>query len=90
MLKLEGIHKSYSVGANRLRALVVERDACRDAPCRHAAESALLELATRASEGAGTARQEHQRLGHLRVGGLAAWQAGDPRCVSTERLACRS
>ena len=66
-----------SVGADRLRALVAERDACRDAPCRRTAESALLELGHRASEAAGTARREHQRLGHLRVAGLAAWQAGE-------------
>lgn len=85
LLLLSCATPSPSVGANRLRALVVERDACRDAPCRHAVESALLELATRASEGAGTARQEHQRLGHLRVGGLAAWQAGE----AGEQLAAR-
>jgi len=85
-----------SVGSDRLRALVAQREACADAACRSGAQHELLALSEKASAAAGTARQERQRIGHLRVAGLAAWQAGDPgrnltaRANETALARCRT
>ena len=74
-----------SGGANRLHALVARLEACADAACRSDAEHELLELAEAAAAAAGGAGKEHQRIGHLRVAGLAAWQSGE----AGEALAAR-
>lgn len=67
-----------SVGSERLRTLVAQREACTGTGCRNTAQQEFLALAEEAAAAAGTARQERDRIGHLRVAGLAAWQAGEP------------
>ena len=66
-----------SVGSERLRTLVAQREACTGTGCRNTAQQEFLALAEEAAAAAGTARQERDRIGHLRVAGLAAWQAGE-------------
>lgn len=71
--------------ANRLGSLVARLETCADATCRGEAEHQLLALADAAAAAAGGAGGERQRIGHLRVAGLAAWQSGE----AGEALAAR-
>ena len=74
-----------SGGANRLSALVARLEACTEEACRTNAKHELLELAEAAAAAAGGSGKERQRIGHLRVAGLAAWQSGE----AGEALAAR-